>query len=97
MAPNVADLAYARTVGDHLDMNISPTHSSPVPEKVIKTESSGKKLSRSGLFGSPGENRSKSSDKKVHGGTGSLPSSSATKSSTKKKDVVKTDSVKVRY
>ncbi|XP_050716906.1 uncharacterized protein LOC126998812 isoform X7 [Eriocheir sinensis] len=65
-APNVADLAYARTVGDHLDTSSSPGHSSPA-EKAVKSEVSSKKQSRGiGLF-SFLDARAKAGDKKALG------------------------------
>ncbi|XP_066973629.1 titin homolog isoform X2 [Macrobrachium rosenbergii] len=95
VAPNVADLAYARTVGDHLDMTISPTHASPSAEKAVKSESSSKKSSR-GLFGSPSENRTKSTDKKSHCPGGSVSSASTSKSQreARKKETIKMEPTK---
>ncbi|XP_068218788.1 PHD finger protein 20-like protein 1 isoform X2 [Palaemon carinicauda] len=91
VAPNVADLAYARTVGDHLDMTVSPTHASLSVEKTVKMEASMRKSSR-GLFGSPSENRTKTTDKKSHFPSGSVSSASTAKSAreTKKKETIKT-------
>nr|XP_045620877.1 uncharacterized protein LOC123772060 isoform X3 [Procambarus clarkii] len=86
-APNVADLAYARTVGDHLDLNMSPTHSSPPVDKILKQEGSSKKLSRGVVSGSSGDSRSKIGEKKPQG-----PSRGAsTSKDTKKKDSSKVE------
>ncbi|XP_071538942.1 uncharacterized protein [Panulirus ornatus] len=87
-APNVADLAYARTVGDHLDVNASPTHASPPADKVLKPETSSKKLPRGIVAGSSSEARTKVGEKKNQG---SLKGASTSKE-TKKKDVIKTES-----
>ncbi|XP_037801206.1 uncharacterized protein LOC119596129 isoform X3 [Penaeus monodon] len=91
-APNVADLAYARTVGDHLDLTASPTHSSSPVEKVLKGESLSKKSSRAGASGSPGDTKLKSTEKKAAatlGGASSLASTPKHPKEPKKKELLK--------
>ena len=66
-APNVADLAYARTVGDHLDTGSSPTHASPPSDRVVKSETGSKRASRGVNPASPLDARSKVGDKKTAG------------------------------
>ncbi|XP_047501844.1 uncharacterized protein LOC125047609 isoform X1 [Penaeus chinensis] len=91
-APNVADLAYARTVGDHLDLTASPTHSSSPVEKVLKGESLSKKSSRAGASGSPGDTKLKSTEKKAAatlGGASSLATTPKHPKEPKKKELLK--------
>lgn len=91
-APNVADLAYARTVGDHLDLTASPTHSSSPVEKVLKGETLSKKSSRGGASGSPSDTKLKSTEKKAAatlGGASSLASTPKHPKEPKKKELLK--------
>lgn len=76
-APNVADLAYARTVGDHLDQTASPPLPPPPAEKVVKQETSSKKVVRSLVSGG------KTCEKKTLG----LVKGTLTAKEAKKKDV----------
>ncbi|KAG0728992.1 hypothetical protein GWK47_031313 [Chionoecetes opilio] len=65
-APNVADLAYARTVGDHLDTAASPTHASPPADRTVKSDAA-KRAPRGLMPGSPLDGRGKGGEKKMPG------------------------------
>ncbi|XP_069942887.1 serine-rich adhesin for platelets-like isoform X3 [Cherax quadricarinatus] len=86
-APNVADLAYARTVGDHLETNASPTPASPPIDKVLKQDILSKKLSRGLVSGSSSESRGKTGEKKHQGPSKGV----STSKETKKKDSSKVE------
>ncbi|XP_063869761.1 PHD finger protein 20-like isoform X14 [Scylla paramamosain] len=87
-APNVADLAYARTVGDHLDTSSSPTHASPPVDKMGKSETGSKKAPRGLSSVSSPDARGKVVDKKT---SGSIKTIIGSKDS-KKRDKSKLDS-----
>ncbi|XP_076056015.1 uncharacterized protein LOC143034036 isoform X2 [Oratosquilla oratoria] len=61
--PNVADLAYARTVGDHLDLGLSSSTASSTSEKTPKADLPKKASSRLAALSSP-EGKSKVFEKK---------------------------------
>ncbi|XP_042226418.1 uncharacterized protein LOC121869233 isoform X2 [Homarus americanus] len=86
-APNVADLAYARTVGDHLDLNASPTPASPPLDKALKQETLSKKISRGVVSGSSTDARNKTGEKK---GQGPLKGANTSRE-IKKKDSLKSE------
>lgn len=84
-APNVADLAYARTVGDHLDTGSSPTHSSPPVDKIVKSETGSKKAPRGLSSVSSLDSRGKVGDKKTSGSIKTIPASKESKKKDKGK------------
>ena len=91
-APNVADLAYARTVGDHLDTGSSPTHSSPPVDKTGKSETGSKKAPRGSSSVTSLDARGKVTDKKTSGSFKTIIGSKESK----KRDKSKPESEQVR-
>ncbi|KAK7078720.1 hypothetical protein SK128_024868 [Halocaridina rubra] len=95
VAPNVADLAYARTVGDHLDLTATQT-ALPLPiEKSPKSDSLGKKSKHISTLG---DSKGKIPEKKSHSSPGMIPSSSLLKApkDAKKKELLKIDPLKAK-